>query len=152
MSPGKVSRRITADRLAWIERMLKEIRNLPLDSLDAFLGDSRNVFTAESCLRTSLEALFDLGRHILAKRYGVGVTEYKEIAFELERHGVLDGNNALLLKILAGYRNRMVHFYHEITSKELYEICTTELDDVQTAKEAFLKWLQAHPENMDEDL
>ena len=35
---------------------------------------------ADSCLRRSLEALFDIGRHILAKGYARGVTEYKEIA------------------------------------------------------------------------
>jgi uncharacterized protein YutE (UPF0331/DUF86 family) len=152
MSPGKVSRRITADRLAWIERMLMEIRNLPLGSIETFLSDSRNVFAAESCLRTSLEALFDLGRHILAKRYGIGVSEYKEIALELERQRVLDSDRASILKILAGYRNRMVHFYHEITATELYEICTRELDDVRKVKEALLQWLQADPENMDESL
>lgn len=152
MSPGKVSRRIAADRLSWIDRMLKEIRNLPLDSMEAFLGDSRNVFTAESCLRTSLEALFDLGRHILAKGFGTGVTEYKEIAFELERQDVLDADEALLLKVLAGYRNRMVHFYHEITSKELYEICTRQLGDIQQVKEGLLKWIRAHSEHMDETL
>lgn len=152
MSPGKASRRIAADRLEWIDRMLREIRSLPLGSIESFLGDSRNVFSAESCLRTSLEALFDLGRHLLAKCFGVGVTEYKEIASELERRGVLDSENALLLKVLAGYRNRMVHFYHEITTNELYEICTRELDDVQRAKEALLKWIQAHPEHMDEKL
>jgi uncharacterized protein YutE (UPF0331/DUF86 family) len=152
VSPGKVSRRIAADRLSWIDRMLKEIRNLPLDSMEAFLGDSRNVFTAESCLRTSLEALFDLGRHILAKGFGTGVTEYKEIAFELERQDVLDADEALLLKVLAGYRNRMVHFYHEITSKELYEICTRQLGDIQRVKEGLLKWIRAHSEHMDETL
>lgn len=152
MSPGKVSRRIVADRLAWIERMLEEIRNLPLANLEAFLEDRRNVFAAESCLRTSLEALFDLGRHILAKRYGVGVTEYKEIAFELERQSVLDPDKAVLLKILAGYRNRMVHFYHEITPKELYEICTREIQDVLGVKEALRKWITANPEHSDETL
>lgn len=152
MSPGKVSRRIAADRLAWIERMLEEIKKLPLGSLETFLADTRNVFTAESCLRTSLEALFDLGRHILAKRFGVGVTEYKEIAFELERQGVLDADKAALLKILAGYRNRMVHFYHEIKPEELHEICRRELEDVQRVKEALRTWITANPEHMDETL
>jgi uncharacterized protein YutE (UPF0331/DUF86 family) len=152
MSPGKVSCRITADRLAWIDRMLKEIRNLPLGSIEVFLADSRNVFAAESCLRTSLEALFDLTRHILAKGFETGVTEYKEIASELERQGVVDSEIALLLKMLAGYRNRMVHFYHEITSKELYEICSSELGDVQKAKDALLKWVHTHPEHMDDTL
>lgn len=152
MSPGKISRRIAADRLAWIERMLLEIRRLPLDTIEAFLGDSRNVFTAESCLRTSLEALFDLGRHILAKRFGAGVTEYKEIAFELERREVLNADDGMLLKVLAGYRNRMVHFYHEITPKELYEICRGNLGDIQRVKEAFVSWINAHPDFLDDML
>lgn len=152
MTPGKISSRITADRLAWIDRMLGEIRRLPLSDLEAFLGDSRNVFTAESALRTSLEALFDLGRHILAKGYGIAATEYKEIARGLQRQGVLDSEDARLLEMLAGYRNRLVHFYHEITSTELFEICSQELGDVEKLRGAFLEWLQGHPERMDETL
>jgi uncharacterized protein YutE (UPF0331/DUF86 family) len=152
LSPGKIGRRITADRLAWIDRMLTEIRDIPLKSIGAFLGDSRNLFTAESCLRTFLEALFDLGRHILAKCFGIGVTECKQIASELERQGVLDSEHALLLRVLAGYPNRMVHFYHEITSKALYEICTNEIKHVRKAQEALLNWVQAHQEYMDETL
>jgi uncharacterized protein YutE (UPF0331/DUF86 family) len=152
MSPGKISRRIAADRLAWIDRMLLEIRSLPLGTVEAFLGDSRNVFTAESCLRTSLEALFDLGRHLLAKCFGAGVTEYKEIAFELEKREVINADNGMLLKILAGYRNRMVHFYHEVTPRELYEICKNELGDIQKVKEAFASWIHAHPDYVNDAL
>ena len=152
MSPGKLGRRIVADRLAWINRMLTEIRNLPLGDLELFLADNRNVFTAESCLRASLEALFDLGRHILAKCFGIGVTEYKEIAFNLEQLGVLNRDQASLLKVLAGYRNRMVHFYHEISSKELYEICERDVVDIERLKEAYLQWIRSHPEVMDEAL
>ncbi|MCS7220425.1 MAG: hypothetical protein RML36_01005 [Anaerolineae bacterium] len=74
--PGKISRRIAYDRLAWVERMLSEIRALPLDSREAFLADRRNIWAAESCLRRALEALLDIGRHILARGFGVGVTEY----------------------------------------------------------------------------
>jgi hypothetical protein len=35
-------------------------------------------------LRRSLEALMDLGRHIVAKGFGRGVTEYREIESVLE--------------------------------------------------------------------
>lgn len=33
---GKISRQIAYDRLAWVERMLSEIRALPLDSREVF--------------------------------------------------------------------------------------------------------------------
>ena len=152
MSPGKLNRRILSDRIAWIDWMLQEIGKLPLESYDEFLRDSRNVWAAESCLRRAFEALLDLGRHILAKGFGKGVTEYKEIARELESKSVLDSRNALLLKVLAGYRNRMTHFYHEVGTKELYDICREDIRDVQKVKDAFVSWINANPGRIDERL
>ena len=60
MSPSMVSRRIVLDRIAWVDRMLKEIRSLPLGDRASFLAESRNVWAAESCLRRAIEALFDI--------------------------------------------------------------------------------------------
>lgn len=50
--------------------MVQTIRELPLEDREAFFADNRNIWTADSCLRRGLEALFDLGRHILAKGFG----------------------------------------------------------------------------------
>jgi uncharacterized protein YutE (UPF0331/DUF86 family) len=83
MTPGAISKRIVVDRLDLIDNLLREIQTLPLGDRNSFFADRRNIWTAESCLRRSLEALFDLGRHILAKGYGSGVSEYKEIATRL---------------------------------------------------------------------
>jgi uncharacterized protein YutE (UPF0331/DUF86 family) len=152
MSPSKISRRIFLDRIAWIDRMIAQIRALPLADRAAFLADSRNVFTAESCIRRALEALFDLGRHVMARGFGVGVTEYKEIAENLGSQGVLSATHAGLMKILAGYRNRLVHFYHEVSADELFEICSTELNDVISLQDELRRWLGSHPDLVDSAL
>jgi len=152
MSPGKLSKRVIGDRLAWIDKMVVEIRALPLDSYEDFSANRRDVWAAESCLRRALEAVFDLGRHILAKGFGQGVTEYKQIASELETAGVLSHSRARLLSTLAGYRNRLVHFYHEVTSEELYEICRNNLDDLLRIKNALRKWVNENPDSIDETL
>ncbi len=152
MTPGRLSRRVVADRLAWVERMMAEIRSLPLADRDAFFADRRNLWTAESCLRRALEALLDLGRHILAKGFGVGVSEYKEIAAVLRERGVLSPDEADLLRVLAGYRNRLVHFYHEVGPEELYEICRQRLADLERVAAAYRRWLREHPEWLNERL
>lgn len=77
-----------------------------------------NVWTAESCLRRGLEASLDVGRHILAKGLGLGVSEYKEIAPRLQERGILQDKEADLLRVLAGYRNRLVHFYRRRSRRE----------------------------------
>jgi hypothetical protein len=60
--------------------MLAALRALPLSSYEQFAADPRNPAAAESFLRRGLEALLDLGRHVLAKRFGRATTEYREIA------------------------------------------------------------------------
>jgi len=149
MSPGKLNRRILSDRIAWIDRMLAEIGKLPLKGYEQFLQDTRNVPAAESCLRRALEALLDLGRHILAKGFGMGVTEYKEVARQLREEKVLDARHSALLETLAGYRNRMAHFYHEIGTEELYEICRKDIQDIRRVKDALVSWINANPDRVD---
>ncbi len=152
MMTGRLSRRVIADRLEWIDRMLAEIRSLPLAAKEAFLSDSRNLWAAESCLRRSPEALFDLGRHILAKGFGHGITEYKQIALALGEQGVLSEEESSLLRILAGYRNRLVHFYHDVEADELYEICAHQLQDVERIANALRTWIGEHPHLLDDSL
>lgn len=152
MTPGRLSKRVVSDRLSWVERMVDEVRALPLEDREAFLADRRNVWTAESCLRRALEALLDLGRHILAKGFGLGVSEYKEIASRLGDQGVLSREETELLRVLAGYRNRLVHFYHDVGPDELYEVCARDLVDLERIAQAYRKWLREHEEWLDETL
>jgi uncharacterized protein YutE (UPF0331/DUF86 family) len=119
---------------------------------DRLAVDDINVAAAESYLRRALEALPDLGRYILAKSFGQGVSEYKEIALRLQERELLPNRKANLLLKMAGYRNRMVHIYHEISSQEWYGICTHGLADVECVTEAFKRWIRDHPERMDETL
>lgn len=152
MTPGYISKRLVVDRLALVADLLREIRALPLDDRQAFFADHRNVWAAESCLRRSLEALFDLGRHILAKGYGLGVSEYKEIANGLQAQGVFSASEAATMRLLAGYRNRLVHFYHEVSAEELYQVCAQQLGDLELVRAACQRWLKEHPERLDQAL
>ncbi len=152
MTPGPIRQAIVSDRLRWVERMLAEIEVLPLSDQSLFFSDFRNQATAESCLRRAIEALCDIGRHILAKGFAFAVTEYKVTARELGARGVLTRDEAQLLSKLAGYRNRLVHFYHEVGDEELYNICANELADLTKIADAYRRWLHSHPEMLDETL
>ncbi len=149
MSPALLSQRIVTARIAWVREMTARIRALPLDTYESFSADSRNVASAESYLRRGLEALLDLGRHLLAKGFGIATTEYKEIATRLEETGVLAGDQAATLVRLAGYRNRLVHFYHEVSDRELYEICSGQLGDVDRASDVIASWIGTHADLVD---
>ena len=123
-----------------------------LPEADPFLADDRNCLAAESCLWRSLEGLLDVGRHILAKGFALGVSEYKEIAEGLGDHDVLTAADAALLRMLPGYRNRLVHFYHQVAEEELFTLCSEKLDDIDRIAAANRGWLRNHPERQDESL
>lgn len=117
------------DLIRLIENYLSELRPFSSMAKDDFLSDKKNPPFVESYLRRPLEAVFDIGRHILAKTYGSRVIEYKAIAKELGEKGVITVELTGILIEMAGYRNRMVHFYKEVTPEEIYEIITKNLLD-----------------------
>ena len=152
MTPSLLRLRVVSERISLIQEMLRAIGDLPLETYEQFCSDPRNPASAESYLRRGLEGLLDLGRHILAKGFGVGVSEYKEIAKALGLKGVLTEADAALMRQLAGYRNRMVHFYHEISNEELHSICRFQLEDVEGVLKALSQWIRDNPDKINRTL
>jgi uncharacterized protein YutE (UPF0331/DUF86 family) len=149
MTPAKVNLNILSQRSAWINEMIEALQDLPIQNSQKFLSNQHTIAAAESYLRRSLEALFDIGRHILAKRFGAPVTEYKEIAQSLLERKILQKKESDTLRQMAGYRNRMVHFYHEISPEELQEICAHHLDDIKTLLNKLLDWVRKDTKSPD---
>ena len=144
--------KVVAERTDWIRRMLTGLRSLPLKDFEEFTESPVNIAGAESYLRRALEGLLDLARHVLAKGFGRTVAEYKLISPEIEDVGVLTPETAKILRILAGYRNRMVHFYFEVSNQELYEICVNELSDIEKVLDEILRWINENPNRINHEL
>lgn len=102
---------------------------------EQFVNDREKFAVAEHYLRRALEAVFDIGGHIISRfPYSPGKRpkSIKEIAIELGNRKIIDLKFAEdKLVEMAGYRNRLVHFYEEITPKELYLIITKDLNDLE---------------------
>jgi uncharacterized protein YutE (UPF0331/DUF86 family) len=95
--PSKVRAATVLQKSALVDAMLAGIATLPLESPAAFSRDPRDAAAAESYVRRALEALLDLGRHILSKGLGQGALEYKQVAVALRQAGVLDEQNGAAL-------------------------------------------------------
>lgn len=97
-------------------------------------------------LRLALEGVFHITAHILSRFPGARETEYKRMAQKLGTIGIVDPVFAENILIpMAGYRNRLTHFYSSIKAEELYELCKTRLPDILS----FLQYIQEflkHPE------
>jgi len=146
MTPGKINKEVVIQRIQWVTQMIEAIKDLPIRNKEEFFKKKHNIAAAESYLRRALEALFDIGRHILVRKFAYPATEYKEIANGLFEKKVIGKKEAGLLRQMAGYRNRMVHFYHEISAEELYDICINHLDEIGLLRDILIKWLHKRKE------
>lgn len=132
--------------LRYIETCLQELKPFSTMKIEEFLSDRKNPPFVESYLRRSLEAAFDIGRHILSKTYGFKEIEYKVIAKELGERGIITKELSDVLYTMAGYRNRMVHFYREITPEELFQITRDNLKDLDRFTKEIVSFIRAYEE------
>lgn len=137
MTPTGISLKIVHDRLSYMDNCVEELRALPADSLEEFRADRRTPRAADSLLRHGIQALVDTARHILAKAFGLSKLEDKEIAREATGRGLIQYPElAERFTKIAGYRNRLVLHYENVTPEELFEIIRTDLGDLEAmAKE-----------------
>ena len=151
MTSGRVSRTVVADKVGLIRRLLDEVGTLSLDDLDAFTRDPRMVAAGESYLRRTLEALLDIARHVLAKGFARGPSEYAEVARQLGEVRVVSPAQAETLVRMARYRNRLVHVYDQVTApEELYELLARRQGDIEETVGAIADWMAAHPDRVAE--
>lgn len=116
-------------RIDGIERDISKLETLGKLPFQQF-SEENNFIKAQFYLRQALEGVFHIGSHILARIPGGRATEYKEVALKLGELGVIDKDFAQTkLKNMAGYRNRLTHFYAEITPEEIYKIIRENLQD-----------------------
>lgn len=129
-----------------IEGSLHSLKRFKDTTLEEFKQNKDNFRIAFFDLHQALEAVMDIGNHILSRIPGARPERYKDIARLLGEHGIVPPEFASgpLLK-MAGYRNRMVHVYSEITIQELYEIIQNNLQDIESFAN-HVKAILANPE------
>jgi len=120
----------------------EELRDVPFDEFQ----EETNVVLAQFYLRQALEGVFHIGSHLLSRLPGNRSTEYKEIALRLGDARIVDKKYAQTsLKSMAGYRNRLTHFYADVTAEEVYSILRNNLHDIEIFLQAVKNVLE-HPE------
>ena len=125
-----LNRELLETRIGYIEESLKSLERFQGISSDTFFSNPDNFRIAFYDLHRSLEAVMDIGSHLLSRIPGGRPSSYKDIPRLLERNRIIPSTFAREKMIkMAGYRNRMVHFYGNITPEELFRIIQDDLND-----------------------
>jgi len=107
----------------------------------AFLADPERYGSAERFLQLSLEALLDLGSHVIAAMNLAGVHRSRDIPRRLQEHGYIDTDLEERWLRMIGFRNILVHAYLDLDRREVHRILQTGLDDIRALQRVFAGFL-----------
>ncbi|NPV51895.1 MAG: DUF86 domain-containing protein [Firmicutes bacterium] len=125
------NKQLVADHAQLIRTSIARLETLATLSWEEFAANPDNFAIAEHHLRRALQAVLDLGRHVVVKAGLGNPANYREIFDLLESGGVLEPEVVRRVRGMAGYRNRLVHDYARIEEKEMWDILRNDLGDVR---------------------
>lgn len=125
----EIDKKRILDKIGVIENSLSKLKTLSQISIEEFISDFKNFDSAKYNLQTAIEAMIDIGNHIISRK-GLGIPKTYRDTFEImHKSQIITQKDADIYKLMAKFRNRIVHFYDEVDDKEVYGILQNNLGD-----------------------
>lgn len=138
---AQIDKKRVLDKIRIIQDCLYKLRALSQLSIDDFTSDFKNFDSAKYNLQIAIEAMINIGNHIISRK-GLGAPKTYRDTFEILHKGnILSKENAATYKLMARFRNRIVHFYDEVDDREVYNILQNNLSDFSSFIEHINKLL-----------
>ena len=126
-----VNREVVLNRLDHLKRNLEYLKGLRNYKKEEFSNDPDIYLRYERALHLAVEAVIDLGNHIIADQ-GLRTPESNRDVFKiLAEHNYLEKDISESLMKMAGFRNILVHDYLDLNRELEYEIMKNNIQDIE---------------------
>ncbi len=132
---------IIRKRLNKLDEYLAILENARRYSWEEFVGDPERYGSVERFLHLSLEALQDMGNHIIADLELGVVDRSRDIPEIFANQRWIDETMKDTWIRMIGFRNILVHDYLEVDRRIVYEILQHHLDDLKQIRDVFVQFL-----------
>lgn len=117
------------NKIYFVKKNLKKLNELKEESEENFLSDYKIYDSAKYNLQVSIEALVDIGNHIIS-RESFDLPETNADTFKiLVNENIISKDRLKSYIAMAKFRNMVVHLYDKIDEEEIYNIVQNHLDD-----------------------
>lgn len=115
-------------RLGELEQCLTTLYKLQVYSLDELREDMAKAWAVSHGLQLAIQAVLDIGNHILAEQ-GIKATDYTDVIDKLGETHVIPAAFSRRIRGMAGLRNIIVHEYTRVDVEKLHAFLTKNLGD-----------------------
>ncbi len=134
--PEVIRRRLEAisENLAVLERIARYDE-------EEFLAEPEHYGSAERFLQLALEALLDMGSHVIADNGLGSVNQGRDIPRLFREHGYIDSALEEKWLRMIGFRNILVHAYLQLDRRQVYRVLQDDLADIRALQRTFANFL-----------
>ncbi len=123
-------RNTVQERLKKLEEQVILLREVQRVSKEKFLADPREHVYALHLLQTAIQAMIDIGTHLVSGLNLGRVETYRDIARLLVEGGIIPEQFRPKFESMIGLRNLIIHEYLKIELERIYAILQDNLEDL----------------------
>lgn len=128
-------------RLNKLDEYIAILSRVKRYSFEEFMADPERYGSAERFLHLAIEAITDMGNHVIAD-LGLGVVNsYSDIPAIFAKKGYLSRNLEEKWIRMIGFRNTLVHEYIDIDRKIVFDVLQNNINDLEELKKVFAQFL-----------
>ncbi len=136
-----VRQEVISKRLRKLDEYLAILSKLRRYSFAEFIDDPEHYGCAERFLQLSLEAIADIGNHIISDLELGEVSWHRDIPAILEKNGYISRQMEEKWIRMIGFRNILVHDYLDIDRRAVFDVLQNNLEDFEEIKKSFANFL-----------
>lgn len=135
-----VKKEVVLERSQKCSEYLNQLEDIVRDvGFEEFNSNPLLYGSAERFLHLSIEALIDIGNHIISDDNLGRVDVYKDIALILAENGYLSKKEKNLFAKIIAFRNILVHDYLDLDREAIFNLLKNNLADLRGILKSYLK-------------
>ena len=124
-----------------IESYLRDLEEIDKISYDDYSNDIKTQRFVERTLQIAIEAMFDIAHHIISDEKYREPNSYADAFSVLEEKSIINTDFLPIAKLMAQFRNKIVHYYENIDSELVYSIAKNSRNDFAQYTDMIKKWI-----------
>lgn len=136
-----VRKEIIRKRLNKLDEYLGVLKKLQRYSFKEFTAEPERYGSAERFLHLAIEAVIDMGNHVIADLQLGAVNWYSDIPKLLAEKEFISSELEEKWMRMIGFRNMLVHEYIDIDRKIVYDVLQNNIKDLEELKRTFAQFL-----------
>jgi len=133
---------IIKERVRKLEEAVFQLKKLRHLGEKEFLADKTIQYAAMYAMIIGIEAICDIGNHILAKYFNRAAESYKDVILLLGEEGIIPKSFAKKSSKMTDFRNILIHLYLKVDERKVYENLKKTPEEFIKFSQYFLKFLK----------